>query len=206
MKRLRVGIDIDGVLAGFTPAARLVLKRMLNGRPDDALVQTSWSFESLGITKEEENRMWRRIDDFENWWMTLPREGGTSLLKTVCETCNVVFITNRKDGDVGWPIEEQSQEWLKREFHINNPSVIIMDDKGPLIKGLKLDYFIDDRPKNVDDACVFAPQCKTALLDTSYNQEYAYGWRVHTFDDFARAFLPLNVLDKNDYMNGRCAA
>lgn len=206
MKRVRVGIDIDGVLAGFVPAARIVLKDMLNGRPDDALVQKSWSFESLGITKQEENAMWRRIDETKNWWTTLPREPGTTLLKAVCDTCNVVFVTNRKDGNVGWPIEEQSQEWLKREFHINNPTVLIMDEKGPLLKGLKLDYFIDDRPRNVEDACTYAPECKTALLDCSYNQEYPYGWRVRSFDDFARAFLPLNVLDKVDYTNGRCAA
>jgi len=56
-KRLNIGLDVDGVISAFVPAARKLCKQLFNGRPDDALVQTSWAFDSLGITPEEENKL-----------------------------------------------------------------------------------------------------------------------------------------------------
>lgn len=208
MNRLRIGVDIDGVLAEFVPSAREVAKKLFNGRPNDNLIQRSWSFDSLGITKDEENLLWKTIDETPNWWTTLDRNVGASTLKMklLMETCMVTFITNRKDGVVGLPIEQQSQIWLKDKFHIYNPTVLIMNDKGPLLNALKLDYFIDDRPKNVDECCQYAPRCQAALLDATYNQEFIYGWRVNTFDEFVDAVLVNgNSLDWRNH-GGRCIA
>lgn len=199
MNRLRVGVDIDGVLAEFVPSAREVAKKLFNGRPDDNLIQRSWSFDSIGITKDEENLLWKTIDETPNWWTTLDRCAGASTLKMklLMDKCMVIFITNRKDGVVGLPIEQQSQIFLKDKFHIYNPTVLIMNDKGPLLNALKLDYFIDDRPKNIEECNQYAPRCQAALLDATYNQEFNYGWRVSSFDEFA-SFV-LNTV-KQDYI------
>jgi len=187
-KRLNIGVDVDGVLAAFTEGARNLCKYMFNGKPDDSLIQTGWGFDSLGLTKDEENLMWRAIDKTENWWMTLRRNPDTQLLKALTQEHRVVFITNRKDGEVGWPIEEQTQEWLRREFGIFSPNVIISDKKGPVALGLKLNYFIDDRDKNVTEVCAEAPDCITYLLNASYNQDCKVQ-RVSSFDAFANLIL-----------------
>lgn len=183
-KRFTIGVDIDGVLSNFTLAARNLCKEMFNGKPADHLVQTGWGFDSLGLTNEEEKAMWERIDSIPNWWMNHEKMPGTSRLKTMCDNHRVVFITNRKDG-TGWPIEQQSAEWLKQNFWLYNPTVVISGNKGDVANGLELDFFIDDRGKNYTEVCEARPQCQSALYDATYNQDTVAGWRVENFDAFA---------------------
>jgi len=201
MGRLKIGVDIDGVLANFLKQARKDIQILLgDGRPADDLIQTGWGFDSLGITKKEENQLWRFIDATPNWWMQLERLPHTNYLRHLCENARVLFITNRKDAKtgVGLPIEDQSRRWLERRFHIPHPTVLISDNKGPLAAGLKLDYFIDDRPKNVEEVTASSPATATYLLDATYNKECMVQ-RVASFDDFARIVLPLEVLNQPNY-------
>ena len=187
-KRLNIGVDIDGVLSNFTLAARTLCKQLLSGKPSDDLVQTGWGFDSLGLTKEEENKMWRTIDVTPNWWLNHQPMPDTDLLPELNEKHRVVFITNRKDG-TGWPIEDQSKHWIKRNFGIFNPTVIISDNKGPLADGLNLHYFIDDRPKNILDVITYAGRTEVYLQDGTYNQEMVGVDRVKNFNEFASIIL-----------------
>src|SRR6266704_6953959 len=134
---LNIGVDIDGVLGAFVPAARKLCQELFDGRPDDSLVQRSWSFETLGITPAEESILWKRIDSIPNWWLTHDIMPNTSLLKPLCDKHRVIFITNRKDG-LGLSVDKQSAEWLVRKFWIFYPTVLLSGEKGPLAKGLKL--------------------------------------------------------------------
>ncbi len=187
-KRLNIGLDVDGVISAFVPAARKLCKQLFNGRPDDALVQTSWAFDSLGITPEEENKLWRRIDAIPNWWLDHKPMDNTDLLPQLCEKHRVIFITNRKDG-TGWPIEDQTKVWLKRNFGLNNVNVIISDRKGPVALGLKLAYWLDDRPKNVTEVIAASPETRSFLYNATYNQECLGVDRVENLNDFIRMIL-----------------
>ena len=187
-KRLNIGLDVDGVISGFVPAARKLCKQLFNGRPNDALVQTSWAFDSLGITPEEENKLWRKIDTIPNWWLDHKPMENTDLLPQLCEKHRVIFITNRKDG-TGWPIEDQTKVWLKRNFGLNNTNVIISDKKGPVALGLKLDWFLDDRPRNVLEVIEGSPLTRTFMLDATYNQDCLGVDRVENLNDFIRMIL-----------------
>lgn len=203
-KRLNIGVDVDGVLSNFTKAARTLCKEMFDGRPDDSLIQTSWAFDSLGISKQEENIMWRKIDSLENWWMGNERMPDTSLLTNLCMAHRVIFITNRKDG-LGWPIEVQTAEWLRRNFWLHNPNVVISDDKGAVAKGLKLDYFLDDRTKNIMDVVRDYPQCTSVLRADTYNTECTHPIRVSTFNEFAARLLGENpYLTEERTCHSRC--
>jgi 5'(3')-deoxyribonucleotidase len=187
-KYLNVGVDIDGVLSNFTGAARSLCKSLFNGKPSDDLVQTGWGFDSIGITKEEENLMWRVIDAIPNWWLTHEPMPCADMLPYLCEKARVVFITNRKDG-TGQQIADQSSQWITDNFGIKNPNVIISDNKGPVASGLNLDYYIDDRPKNVEEVGFYIK--KTAILDATYNQDFKWDWRVNSFNDFAYEVMGL---------------
>lgn len=184
-KRLNIGVDVDGVLADFTGAARKLLKNLFNGRPADDLVQTGWDFGSLGITFEEERKLWKTIDATPNWWLNLKPLSITDRITSLCEKHRVIFITNRKDG-AGWPIEDQTRMWLKRTYGLVNTNIIISDNKGPVALGLKLDYFIDDRPKNVDEVGFNSPKTQPYILDATYNRDYAHPaiTRVKSFNEF----------------------
>ena len=91
------------------------------------------------------------------------------------------------------PIEEQSREWLEDTFGLTfgfyKPTVIISDDKGPIAKGLKLDYFIDDRPKNIEEVSTFYPECNSILRRATWNQDFEYPLEVANFNEFAREIL-----------------
>jgi len=184
-KRFNVGVDVDGVIADFTTAARKLLWENFGIDTYDK-VQTGWSFESIGVSKEQENNMWKAIDGIPNWWLNHAKMPATDKLVSMAEKHRVIFITNRKDGS-GYPIEEQTKIWLKRNYGLYNPTVIISDRKGPIAAGLNLNYFIDDRPKNCIDVHQTSPQTKTYLYDATYNQDTG-AWvipRVKSFDEFA---------------------
>lgn len=182
--RFNIGVDVDGVLANFTGGAREICKR-LYGKPDDSLIQTSWDFSSLGLTKEDEIGMYKEIDRTWNWWMSLKPMLNVTLLPFLVRNHRVVFVTNRKDG-FGDPIEEQTARWLYNTFYIENPNVVISGDKGAVAKGLALDYLIDDRPKNIEDVVRDYPRCRAVLYSDTFNQDFDYKVRVKSFDQFAR--------------------
>jgi hypothetical protein len=168
-KRLIVGVDVDGVLANFVKSARSLCKQMFDGRPPDSLVQEGWGFDSLGITPEEEDKMWKKIDSIPNWWMNHEKLPYTDSLIWLRDNARLIFITNRKDG-TGLPIEQQTALWIARNYPIPQPTVLLSNAKGPLAAALKLDYFIDDRDKNVIEVAFGAPKCYTFIQDYPYNQ------------------------------------
>lgn len=189
-KRYNVGIDVDGVIANFTQAARETMKSLFGGRPDDTLVQTTWAFESLGITKEEENVFWRFVDNTPNWWLGHRAMPHTLALRELTTNHRCIFITNRKDG-TGMPIEVQTASWLRTHFGIDDPNVVISDNKGPVAEGLNLDYFIDDRDRNVYSVVEYSPDTRTYLCSATYNQNI-YPPEINivpNFDAFARTII-----------------
>lgn len=189
MKRYNIGIDIDGVLADFVGAARLECQSLFAGRPDDSLIQTTWAFESLGITADEEKVLWRYIDNTPNWWLGLRRMPNTDVLAELVRNHRCIFITNRKDG-TGMPIEEQSASWLRANYGLDSPTVLISDNKGPVGYGLNLDYYIDDRDRNVIDMRRESPKTNTYLKSASYNIHLDLDCpRALDFDSFAKMII-----------------
>jgi uncharacterized HAD superfamily protein len=190
-KRFTVAVDLDGVVADFTTAARNILKLLFNGRPDDKEVQLGWGFDSLGITDEEENRMWDIINATPNWWMYLKTMPNSDMLPQLCAEHKVIFVTNRKAETVGLPTELQSSLWLINKFGLQVPTVLLSSSKGPLLKELGVDYFCDDKPKNVESALAHHPNCNTYLINGTYNQEFENekAPRVYNFNEFAKGVL-----------------
>jgi uncharacterized HAD superfamily protein len=64
-----------------------------------------------------------------------------------------------------------SEIWLGAHG-MQNPTVIISNDKGPIAKGLNLDIFIDDKPENIIDVVTAAPKCKCYIINKPYNQTF----------------------------------
>jgi 5'(3')-deoxyribonucleotidase len=185
-----VGVDIDGVLSDFRDAAGKVCTRLFNNPSYYSRIITCTDFDSFGLTKEERSIFWKEIDTIPDWWVDHKPMLDTYMLENLTNSYKyrVVFITNRKDG-AGWPIDKQSYYWLEHNYNIGHANVVLSDDKGPVAKGLKLDYYIDDRPKNVAEVVQTYPRCQTFLLDATYNQEFSYPHRVKSFNEFAKIVL-----------------
>jgi uncharacterized HAD superfamily protein len=183
MKRLRIGIDLDGVVCSFTTAACDFFREKF-GKDVHPIAQTSWDFSSLGITQKEEDIFWAHVHSTPNWWTTLPREDGTYRLGEVCKNHDVFFITNRRQESVGLPIQDQSAYWLRDEHHISFPCVIAVKKKGPVVAALDLDYFIDDKDRNLEEIAASSQTCVLHVKHQPYNLHITHLPRQKTLNDF----------------------
>lgn len=143
---MRVGFDVDGVIANFTVAftrlAHDIGEKTNLVRQED---QQEWKFPF------HVDRVWREVERTQNWWMTLDPlvdEAEIAFINDCIATKYTCFITNRKQT-AGLPIEEQTRQWL-RGIGINASNVFAVDHKGPLCGALALDWFVEDKIANLE--------------------------------------------------------
>jgi uncharacterized HAD superfamily protein len=178
---MRIGFDIDGVLADFVTAYQDAFVR-LTGRntflPGDNLDPPEWNWPTLrGYTKEETSAVWEHIKSSSDFWLNLQEDPGCSTLRTLLYTLEreheVYYITSR----MGQRVKRQTEIWLIEHLRypaITNvyPTVLIVGHrvKGIVARALQLDVYIDDNMDNVNDCAHDAPHTRTYLLNRAYNQ------------------------------------
>jgi hypothetical protein len=185
---MRIGVDIDGVLADFcTSYEKLFVD--VTGRNTFPLWTpqqgpTSWNWpEEYGYSKEETGEVWRRIKESYGFWSNLqPHLDAVRALQHVYQPLRVrghewYFITTRP----GQSAKYQTERWLSRWFL--NPCVIIAGtgEKGTICQALGIDYFVDDNADNcydvsqshfIDGSFDETRRIRTFLISRRYN-EYA---------------------------------
>lgn len=186
---MRIGFDIDGVLANFIPSyqklAIEVAGKDLFDR-GDYKNPPCWNWpEYRGYSKETMKEVWNRIKNDERFWMDLDPLPGVSTLRMCILDLQryheIYFVTSRVGSDVKW----QTEQWLRLHLAIDLPTVLISSAKGLCAKALKLDCYLDDNADNVNDVVlktlpeeisvtlpnILQPATRTYLLDASYNRE-----------------------------------
>ena len=199
---MRIGFDIDGVLANFTTAfiqetIRIAGKNLF--LPEDSRNPPDWNYHlTRGYTEEEIKPVFASIAASPNFWLDLKEEPGCSTLRMCILDLqrfhDVYFVTNRQGEDAKW----QTEQWLLLHLGIERPTVLISKEKGLVARALKLDCYLDDNLENANDvvlrtlpspvkilcgvpSCKSLPQpddspsCRTYLLDRSYNQSRGPG-------------------------------
>lgn len=174
---MKYGIDIDGCLANFTDAyadlLRKVSKRdLLKG---DFLSQHAvWDWDkAAGYTSAERSAAWAEIHRDDQFWFNLkPLRGALDAieyLEELSEDNDVYFITHRS----GVQCKQQTEDWLFGHG-ITHPTVLISgDDKTPLIRGLELDFYTDDKFSTLYKANSQRLESKYVqlyLVDAPYNR------------------------------------
>jgi phosphoglycolate phosphatase-like HAD superfamily hydrolase len=115
---LRLGIDIDGVLADFRAAFRKASKSSIGHAIEDQGDPKA----SASLGQREVKRVWEQIARTPNWWMTLepyePDQVARLYQLTRAAGWEVFFLTNRpaSAGDTvqfqtQWRIERQGSTW-----------------------------------------------------------------------------------------------
>jgi len=140
---LRLGIDVDGVVADFRTAFRALAERELGIAPDD--VETE-------LSKPDVERLWRSVAAATNWWLDVPPyepDQLTRLYALVRRARWEVFFMTSRPVSAGDSVQLQTQVWLERHgFYL--PSVLTAPTgaRGELVRSLRLDLALDDRMVN----------------------------------------------------------
>src|SRR5690606_23943108 len=120
-----------------------------NGRP--------WPYwpihQSLGVTRDEVERVWNDIEGKGQFWEYLQPRPGVLAAFNVLERwitsheAEVVFITSRQHNGTA-VLRKLTKKWL-RGWGISDPYVILTDDKPRVVTALGVTHFIDDKFANV---------------------------------------------------------
>jgi FMN phosphatase YigB (HAD superfamily) len=184
---MRIGFDVDGVLANFN-AAYMRLVTEVTGRnlfPKDYEPHT-WNYpETFGYTKDEVTETWRRIGlDPEFWYRLSPLPGAYTLQdnwrKILDAGHDVVFATARP----GLNPEMQTAAWL-RNVGVTYTDVTVTNGKGPFCLDRYVDCYIDDKLENIQDVVKTSPATRAYLLDRAYNAA----------DDFPRRYVRVPTVE-----------
>lgn len=179
---MRIGFDVDGVLAQFIPAYQKLFVK-LTGQdlflPNDATDPPTWHWPKLrGYTDEETRQALEAIGQDPTFWLNLEEERDAVqtvrvMLKELERKHDLYFVSNRH----GERVKRQTEIWLFDHLGYPMrvpgvyPTVLIAGHrkKGEIAQALHLDVYIDDNYDNVCDCAEKSPATRTYLLNRSYN-------------------------------------
>ncbi|HTM26903.1 MAG TPA: hypothetical protein VL225_17020 [Vicinamibacterales bacterium] len=158
---LRIGVDVDGVIADFRTAFRATAARCL--RRD---VPEFENAESAGpLSPDEIRKVWDHIGKTQNWWMDVPAYEPDQIARLYSVTRAAaweVFFLTKRPSSAGDAVQFQTQWWIER-FGFYLPAVLtVPGSRGEVANGLRLDMIIDDQLLNCAE--VISASTTKALL------------------------------------------
>jgi hypothetical protein len=192
---LRVGFDLDGVLADFRSAFQAVSRRLVQAEadftePEDAAGRP--------LSEADIKRSWKEVSGAHTWWTTLrPYEPAQiARLYTLARRhkWEVFFLTKRPftEGD---SVQLQTQSWLERHGYYLPAVLTVLGSRGELANALHLDLVVDDQQLNCVEV-ISASSAKALLMlrDPSLRQlrDYALSRGIGVVASVEEA---LNVLE-----------
>lgn len=173
---MKIGVDIDGVLADFVSAHSAVLFNQTGIKlpPVSDEWPDVWDYDkAAGFTSAQRSAFWEEVKTTSFWASLLPLEGALEAIARLNELQGdgheVYYITSRP----GHKVKHLTEVWL-RWHGAENPTVIISNDKGSIAKGLELEVMIEDKPENLVDVAraTYVPNshCRLYLTDRPYNR------------------------------------
>lgn len=164
---LRIGFDMDGVLADFASAFHEVEARLFGpgarlraDQPEEEEEQQSrrrGAPASPGVpddARRRRERVWRTIQSIPGFWAKLKPIDPEAVRRIrdlmIRHQWEVFFITQRPPT-AGETVQRQTQRWLLAQgFDV--PSVLVIGgSRGAAAGALRLNYHVDDSPQNCFD-------------------------------------------------------
>ena len=163
---LRIGFDMDGVLADFGAAYHQVEERLFgrvrDSRAEDPEVEAGKQEEHeddararrASQARGRRDAVWKAIQSTPDFWLTLKPLDPAAVPRIQAMALKyrweVFFITQRPytDGDV---VQRQTQRWLVAQGYELPSVLVIAGSRGAAAGALRLDYHVDDSAKNCID-------------------------------------------------------
>jgi len=179
---MRIGCDLDGVLADLNRAFIAVARRRYpqldvstvtaadevaaapgvaedspEGVTEEVLARPADDLVPVALTRAQMDETWKELCGVTDFWETLEEieDGAIARLATLAEAqqWEIIFLTSRP-GSAGQLVQRQSQRWLDRKG-FRWPSVyVVQKSRGRIADALALDVVIDDRPENCLDVAL----------------------------------------------------
>lgn len=135
---MRVLLDVDGVLADTSAAAKALMDSIQPGAYDPA----AWDFGTSNLTTLGRTEFWDRFGAPGFCAGLEPYPFACDLVHDLQEKHEVFFVTSPFDSPT-WMWERT--QWLK--YHLGaDPEQVVHTSEKHLVRG---DYLVDDRPENV---------------------------------------------------------
>lgn len=150
---LRIGIDLDGVLADMDGMLAQHARTLFG---DDAVEERTPDSPGprLILSPRQQRRLWEHVEGIENFWQTLleiePGAVGRLGKLATERRWEIIFLTKRPSS-AGATSQVQTQRWLESKgFQL--PSVfVVQGSRGRIAAALDLDIVLDDRSENCLD-------------------------------------------------------
>jgi hypothetical protein len=157
---LRIGCDLDGVVADFLTAFSGVAAEVLSwgrkGTPGDL----------NDLSEADTHKVWKVITETPNWWLTVKPYDGNEIARLYRLSrelkWEIVFMTTRVPT-AGDTVAFQSQWWLESQGFYLPSLVTVLGSRGDLANSLRLDVVLDDQLINCADV-IGASQTKAMLV------------------------------------------
>ena len=159
---LRVGFDIDGVLADF----RTAFQQAADEAGVGARTQVNSPSAIDPLSSREIKAIWAHVKRTSNWWTRLHAYEPDQLVR-LYELARrwkweVVFMTRRPSTE-GDPVQFQTQWWIEQHGFYYPAVVTVPGSRGELANALRLDVIVDDQLLNCVDV-VGGSTAKALLL------------------------------------------
>ena len=161
---LRLGFDLDGVVADFRTAFLDAANRQLG---HDGIQSRSSPMRNLdAVSSEDAEKVWKGITATPNWWLGLAPYESAQIARLYQlarrHRWEVSFLTARVPT-VGDSVQFQSQAWLEAYGFYMPAVVTVPGSRGEVANALRLDVVVDDQFLNCLDV-VGASKAKAILV------------------------------------------
>lgn len=169
---MRIGFDLDGVLADLHGAYFRQARALFPGIDDSALASPSTGAsppeEGEGaadddvpgpasrpaLSRHQASAVWNQLFRTENFWETLSEiePGALARLWELTQTrgWEIIFLTSRPHAP-GRTLQHQTQRWIAAQGFLLPSVFIVPQSRGRIADALQLDAVVDDRPEGCLD-------------------------------------------------------